>query len=607
MKKSLFLMLCAFSKMAFCQTTDDMLNSRFAKKYILIRANPQSRADNQNLYQIDGVKWENREFKGCDDKLNISVSTRGGVTGELAILVDYLNPFKYRIRFSDSTYSDPSFTNMAKFTNSLVNLSELVTNQTPIQSLSQDNKPIKIDRVEKVLGDVGFKEGNTQAGFICNDLLCTKIDDFTKKSNDYRKIIIDNDKAKSNLKNKLSKEELEKTKLNKMKLDLSINILKIRSPDFIEWKYLYQKDIEELAEDSVIKYPCLNESEQLKDQKNLIEKINIADTLIYDGNQEAKGSFLNILKLSLDKMRDATTLEDFKESYERTFKPNIKLLKEYNTKSSESLESLIEFVKSNEFYIENSEICNVWAGYTKSVVSNFYSTSDNILIQRKKVIQELETISGFIENFLQVNGGKRDKITEETIVARSKVSQNNMKNLTVYVQEREILFNNGIQIKDGKVVSKTEITLSSYKNFIVEFSPSLFFTNMDYQVFGTKVENGLTKITTEESNKTNYAFAANFNFIYNRANGKSVGVNPMFQVGVGVTKDRPSLLLGGGLRFSKSVFISLGAMFTWKRELDKLKVDQVIDNSALLEKDLYYNFNPKPYFYLGIGYNLKKI
>jgi hypothetical protein len=176
-----------------------------------------------------------------------------------------------------------------------------------------------------------------------------------------------------------------------------------------------------------------------------------------------------------------------------------------------------------------------------------------------------------------------------------------------HIKERDIAFNNGIQVKEGKVISKTDITLSSYKTFVTEFSPSLFFTNMDYQVFGTKVENGLTKVVVEQGNKTNTSFAANFNFVYNSAKGKGIGINPMFQIGVGITKERPSLLLGGGLRFTRDVFISFGAMFSWKRDLDKLKLGDTIESSATLEKDLTYNINTKPYFYLGIGYNLKKL
>jgi hypothetical protein len=587
-KLGIFIILNLIINLAYSQTTDDLLNSYFAKKYILIRVNPNSRADNQNLYQIDGDKTKNIEYKGYDGKLNISVSTRGSNTGELGVLVDYLNPFKYMVRFSDSTYSDPSFANMAKFTNSLVGLTNMVTKQPTSSTPSKDIEAISTKSVDSYNGG-NLKEKNVQTGFIYNDLILSKVDALIKELDDLKKV---------------PKKILSDTeKLKKEKLELSIKILNFRSPDFTEWKYLYQKDIED-SDLGKSKYPCLNDD--IKNNKSLFDKISEVDTIVFDGNQDAEGSFLNILKLSIEKMRNADNLRDFDKNYREVFKPNINKLRNYNDNVSVSLVLLANELKKT-FYDENKPLCVAWGGYTKTVVSNFYTTSNNLIIERKKVIQELDSLSKFIENVLQVNGGSRNKIVEETILARSKISQKDMKNLTVFIKERNITFNNGIEIKEGKVISKTDITLSSYKTFITEFSPSLFFTNTDYQIFGTKIENGLTKVVVEEGNKTNYSFAANFNFVYNPAKGKGVGVNPMFQIGVGVTKDRPSLLLGGGVRFSKDVFISLGAMFSWKKELDKLKVGDSIESSAVLEKDFIYNFNQKPYFYLGIGYNLKKL
>jgi hypothetical protein len=78
----------------------------------------------------------------------------------------------------------------------------------------------------------------------------------------------------------------------------------------------------------------------------------------------------------------------------------------------------------------------------------------------------------------------------------------------------------------------------------------------------------------------------------------------MFTLGVGTSKDLPSLLAGGGFRFSKpSHFsVSFGGLWTWRQELDKLKVGDVITGTTDLTNDLKYKFMSSPAFFIGINY-----
>jgi hypothetical protein len=80
---------------------------------------------------------------------------------------------------------------------------------------------------------------------------------------------------------------------------------------------------------------------------------------------------------------------------------------------------------------------------------------------------------------------------------------------------------------------------------------------------------------------------------------------PMLQLGVGTAKDRPSLLVGGGFRFSKprKLSLALGCIWTWKKELTDLKVGEKISETIKLDEDLKYYLQNKPSLYIGIQYN----
>lgn len=93
------------------------------------------------------------------------------------------------------------------------------------------------------------------------------------------------------------------------------------------------------------------------------------------------------------------------------------------------------------------------------------------------------------------------------------------------------------------------------------------------------------------------------NLTVNAFNGLA---HPFVQVGVGTGKALPSFLAGGGIRLRSKVpiMLSMGAIWNWKKQFTDLRVNQTVDGSAALEKDLQTVFDPKPHFYLGIQMHL---
>jgi hypothetical protein len=81
---------------------------------------------------------------------------------------------------------------------------------------------------------------------------------------------------------------------------------------------------------------------------------------------------------------------------------------------------------------------------------------------------------------------------------------------------------------------------------------------------------------------------------------------PMLQIGVATSKDLPAILLGGGLRLfglgKGDVALGGGAMFGWYKDLQKLKVGDVVTGTSDINSDLGYIATPKVGGYISIQY-----
>ena len=80
----------------------------------------------------------------------------------------------------------------------------------------------------------------------------------------------------------------------------------------------------------------------------------------------------------------------------------------------------------------------------------------------------------------------------------------------------------------------------------------------------------------------------------------------MFQIGAATSKDLPAILVGGGLRLfglgKGDVAIGGGAMFAWFKDLQKLKVGDVVTGTTQIDTDLGYSSRPKLGGYFAIQY-----
>lgn len=109
------------------------------------------------------------------------------------------------------------------------------------------------------------------------------------------------------------------------------------------------------------------------------------------------------------------------------------------------------------------------------------------------------------------------------------------------------------------------------------------------------------KVVEDDIQKDNFVAATFLNFSF----APSRFISPLFQIGIDPTKKRPFMLLGGGFAVPVARLApTAGGLWTWQPTLKDLHVDQVVESTIQLEKDVTYKFSGKPQgWYLGILYN----
>jgi len=159
-----------------------------------------------------------------------------------------------------------------------------------------------------------------------------------------------------------------------------------------------------------------------------------------------------------------------------------------------------------------------------------------------------------------------------------------------------------------EMVKKSELanfklTFRRFDPISVSVGSGVFYSNIMETQFG--VANGAGEefvVTSESIKRDRYGAAAFLNF---QLDWGSRYLSPLFQIGIDPTKKRPFLLLGAGFIIPSSNFsITGGPIWTWNPTLTTLKVGDSIPSTIDLEKDIKYEFDPKPKgWHLGVQYN----
>lgn len=162
----------------------------------------------------------------------------------------------------------------------------------------------------------------------------------------------------------------------------------------------------------------------------------------------------------------------------------------------------------------------------------------------------------------------------------------------------------------GKIsVSKSKsyvLNFRRYNLFVPVVTTGVFYTNVSFSGYGTTTNNTgemvVSKVDKSAELRNELAALAHLNFYLNIQHLQGA----FLQIGIGPSKEKPLLALGGGVELIDRVNISAGAIWTWQPVLQNLSEGDVVTGTVQIDEDIKYSFDGKPKFYIGISVNLTK-
>lgn len=181
-----------------------------------------------------------------------------------------------------------------------------------------------------------------------------------------------------------------------------------------------------------------------------------------------------------------------------------------------------------------------------------------------------------------------------------------MQNVTVKVVSVSLKVdkNSSALTTEQTAAGSASFTVRKFSSFAPEIGVGAVFGTIKQPKYGTGTNPAGQSIVTrgaDTSLSVNPSILANF--VCRCGSGL---LSPMFQLGASASKDLPAILVGGGLRLfglgKGDVAIGGGAMFAWYKDLQKLKVGDVVTGSTQIDSDLGYSSRPKLGAYFAIQY-----
>lgn len=589
MKSYILSLFCLLTwHISYCQTdTDEMLNSTKAHDFIQLWPDFNQKTF---FYTVDADKNLKRH-KTLNHKIVLGVPSRDN---EIALAIKFFNPLRYTVKTTDSLLSDPSFQSVGKLVSSLTDLLKQLPNApdatstgTSGSSASQSNAS-KDTPGNKILSSSIETAGTFKTKSVVDanntSVASTSVIALKITANEQTKLV-DN------------KQQSDQLKIDAMWTEL---LNEIRSETLAEWKYLSTLgNVKCLDPDSYL----LKQLKELDDRYfNTGFRRRIQNQLLVLSKQE------NIRDLKGENLRFIVLLDSLK----KVNSSNKELVTSFDKLISGDIEKLI-ISKTINTTATAGGVCSDFATYSQIAFKRFVRTCQDNQVRRDRMIELADKLNSELNDLLNAadinmdSNNEGEIKTQNTIILnRYNISLEKMHDVTIVMQKREIDFDKDPpQILDTSEKIIGQVRIRSSQTLIAEFSSGLFFTNLSYPVYGVASlsATGTTIIDTPSNQRLPVVLAGMLNLTLNAFDGLA---HPLIQLGVGTGKNLPTLLIGGGLRlrWTRPVIISAGAIFSWKRELDKLKVGDGITSTTQLENDLVYKFDTRPNFYLGIQIGL---
>jgi hypothetical protein len=565
-------------------STEEMLDAKRVTDFIVIKIDPESKVVE---YQLDDDS-KSRKFKQYLGKLCLGV-VEAGETKQLRVEMAFLNPFKYRVTLTDTLLRDPSYESPGK----LLALVDGIAGQLgPTGNSPGATTLINQKKVSVVNESVSI---NTQAlQTVDSDLKANseKLQNLNAKNQSNSSDKKKNLQELSMLKKTIDSEKKESAALTQELAALNL-IDSIQVPTLNSWLYLIQAD--SARRFWLSGFPKKSDGDSLR-SAIVIKALRAYTGHYYQNGLKLDSTFLGKVGAALNRVGQATSYDELQKAQVRFYTDIVKL-KSFNEKGK---------ALANAFQLElgsplpgerrKNPAGRRFALYSRDVFSELVDQAKQIQQLRDTMVTVLHALSAELKEVRK----STDNTRSSSLLARMLVSDDQMRDFTIKVQPRTIqTTNGGITVEAGKPIVSSKIRVRASKRVIPEFATGVFYTNLRYPRYGTKVINGESFVALADPTRYEGVVAAHLNLVLNAWEGF---IHPLAQVGIGTAKDTPSLLAGGGLRFTGSARLALtgGVLWTWRRELDKLSVGDKIDGTAQLESDLKLALRSTPSFYIGL-------
>jgi hypothetical protein len=306
--------------------------------------------------------------------------------------------------------------------------------------------------------------------------------------------------------------------------------------------------------------------------------------------------FRALTEKTLQTLLDASTVKSLNEGVGEARK-NLKALKERN----DAAEAAIKKIDASKIAWSKDQkmACELFGRYTNNTTARFVSDATEILKTRRTLVTKLEELVTAVEQVAKRGNKEQDFFH----VGDVSLPAGKMKDVTVTIRGREIKIagdlGDEVRIEEKEEV-KVAFRVREAQTFILEFAPGVVFTTVSYPKFGTAEVDGRTVVAEAGSERYYFSAVGMLNVVPNFNWGGLP--RPVAQIGLGTGEKYPLLLAGGGLRLLSPIDWSLtfGAAWSWKQRLTDLKLGDTVTGTADVEKDLHYELEPKPAFYIGV-------
>jgi hypothetical protein len=272
-------------------------------------------------------------------------------------------------------------------------------------------------------------------------------------------------------------------------------------------------------------------------------------------------------------------------------------------KAEKEIEPIKEYYNGIETSI-NEYNCDQTSSY---LIKNLFSI---ILTNLNKVKDEqIKRLNNLNTAFALSNKAYTDAAASDWLVELNEIPSNQGKIslFTISIKKSGYNLSDSGEIVDTETseILKRTIIVRRFQRFIPEVSAGVAYTFFKYNTYGTISDStGQQYVASPTENSIrnlNIATVINFNYFIANSN-----INPLYQIGAGISAGIPTIITGLGIRSNingfKRLVISGGIAMTWIKQLETLNPKDKVAGTSDIEKDLKYKFTFPPKPYIGLQY-----